>query len=232
MINPFVVILPCAGSGSRLNSDIPKQYKRINGKIILQYSIDLFLSFDECLKIIVAISESDLLHKDIIGDDRIDIIEGGKSRADSVQLCFNYMVENGYRENVVIHDAVRPCLKKSQVKEFLEFFSSAKLDGLIFAHQVTDTVKSSSDGKIIDDTLNRSKLWQAETPQIFNFSKLSNAYNSFKEDISLITDESSLFDKSEDKIHLYPNSSNNLKITYKEDLKLAEYLIKNSKDEI
>ena len=230
MINPFVVILPCAGSGSRLNSDIPKQYLRINGKIILQYSIDLFLSFNECLKIVIAISESDCLHKEIIKDSRVDIIEGGKTRAHSVELCFNYLSKNGHTEDVLIHDAVRPCLKISQVKEFLELFSITKLDGLIFANKVTDTVKSSSDGKIIEDTLSRSKLWHAETPQIFNFSRLSNAYNSYREDINQLTDESSLFDKLEDKIELYHNRFNNLKITYKEDLKLAEYLINNSKD--
>ncbi len=230
MINPFVVILPCAGSGSRLGSDTPKQYIKINGKTVLQYSIDLFLTFDECVKIVVAISESGQLHKDLIENGKIDIVQGGKSRAQSVKLCFNHLVGNGYIEDVLIHDAARPCLEKSEVKEFLELFSLSKYDGSIFAHHATDTVKTSIDGKVIDNTVNRSQLWHAETPQIFNSSKLSKAYHYYKDDICDLTDESSLFDKTEDKIHLYAHSFNNLKITFKEDLQLAEYLINNIKD--
>ena len=82
MIEPFVVILPGAGSGLRFNSDTPKQFQKIEGKLVIDYSIDLFLSFKECRKIIIALPDLHSFDKKIINQERIKIIEGGDSRAD------------------------------------------------------------------------------------------------------------------------------------------------------
>ena len=86
------------------------------------------------------------------------------------------------------------------------------------------------DGQTISTTIDRSEIWEAETPQIFNFKKLYNAYDLHKNDISLLTDESSLFDELDDQIIFYETTSKNIKITYKEDLKLAEYLLRTIED--
>ena len=230
MINPFVVILPSAGSGSRFSSEIPKQYQKINGKLVLDYSVQVFLSIKECKKIVIAISDSDKFHLDLKQDSRIDIIQGGLSRAESVRIAFKHLVSSGFTDDVLIHDAARPCLELSQVKHFLQRFFSADHSGMIFAKPSANTLKTSFNGQTISTTIDRSEIWEAETPQIFNFKKLYNAYDLYKNDISLLTDESSLFDELDDQIVFYETTSKNIKITYKEDLKLAEYLLRTIED--
>ena len=101
---------------------------------------------------------------------------------------------------------------------------------MIFAKPSTDTLKSSKDGKVIDNTVDRSLFWEAQTPQIFKSQKLSQAYRSYRGDLSKVTDESSLFDNKKENIILFESPSNNMKITSPGDLQLAEQLIRSSKD--
>ena len=230
MIEPFVVILPGAGSGLRFNSDTPKQFHTVDGKLVIDYSIDLFLSFKECKKMIIALPDIHSLDKKIIKQERIKIIEGGDSRADSVREGFNVLMSLGHKQHILIHDVARPCLQLTDVQSFLNIFSSSKADGMIFAKPSTDTLKSSKDGKVIDNTVDRSLFWEAQTPQIFNSQKLSQAYHSYRGDLSKLTDESSLFDNKKENIILFESPSNNMKITSPGDLQLAEQLIRSSKD--
>ena len=230
MIEPFVVILPGAGSGLRFNSDTPKQFHTVEGKLVIDYSIDLFLSFKECKSIIIALSNTHIFEKKFKNDERIKMIEGGDSRADSVREGFNKLISLGHKEHILIHDAARPCLRLIDVQNFLKTFSSTKADGMIFAKPSTDTLKSSKDGKVIDNTVDRSLFWEAQTPQIFKSQKLSQAYLSYRGDLSKVTDESSLFDNKKENIILFESPSNNMKITSPGDLQLAQHLIRSSKD--
>ena len=224
------MILPGAGSGLRFNSDTPKQFQRIEGKLVIDYSIDLFLTFNECKKIIIALPDINSIDKKIKKDERIKIIEGGDTRADSVREGFDVLMSLGHKQHILIHDVARPCLQLSDVKSFLNIFSSSKADGMIFAKPSTDTLKSSKDGKVIDNTVDRSLFWEAQTPQIFKSQKLSQAYRSYRGDLSKVTDESSLFDNKKENIILFESPSNNMKITSPGDLQLAEQLIRSSKD--
>jgi 2-C-methyl-D-erythritol 4-phosphate cytidylyltransferase len=224
------VILPGAGSGSRFNSDTPKQFQRIEGKLVIDYSIDLFLTFNECKKIIIALPDIHPIDEKVKKDERIKIIEGGDSRADSVREGFNVLMSLGHKEHILIHDVARPCLQLTDVQSFLKIFSSSKADGMIFAKPSTDTLKSSKDGKVIDNTVDRSLFWEAQTPQIFNSRKLSQAYHSYRGDLNKVTDESSLFDNKKENILLFKSPSNNMKITNPGDLQLAKHLIKRFKE--
>jgi len=230
LIEPFVVILPGAGSGLRFNSDTPKQFQKIEGRLVIDYSIDLFLSFKECKKIIITLPDIHSFDKKIVKQERIKTIEGGDSRADSVREGFDVLMSLGHKENILIHDVARPCLRLIEVKNFLNLFTTSKADGMIFAKPSTDTLKSSKDGKVIDNTVDRSLFWEAQTPQIFKSQKLFQAYNSFDGDLSKVTDESSLFDNKKENILLFESSSNNMKITYPGDLQLAERVIMSSKE--
>ncbi len=224
------MILPGAGSGLRFNSDTPKQFQRIEGKLVIDYSIDLFLTFNECKKIIIALPDIHPIDEKVKKDERIKIIEGGDSRADSVREGFNVLMSLGHKEHILIHDVARPCLQLTDVQSFLKIFSSSKADGMIFAKPSSDTLKSSKDGKVIDNTVDRSLFWEAQTPQIFNSRKLSQAYHSYRGDLSKVTDESSLFDNKKENILLFKSPSNNMKITNPGDLQLAEHLIKRFKE--
>ena len=122
MIEPFAVILPSAGQSERFGSDIPKQYCKIGNKLVINYSLDLFLNFEECKKIIIAVSDLDQIPSDISKDKRIEVILGGKSRGQSVLNCFNHLSQSQCNMNVLIHDAARPCLHPNEVKNFLKLF--------------------------------------------------------------------------------------------------------------
>ena len=137
MIEPFVVILPGAGSGLRFDSDTPKQFQRIEGKLVIDYSIDLFLTFNECKRIIIALPNIHSLGEKVKKDERVRIIEGGDSRADSVREGFNMLMSLGHKQHILIHDVARPCLKLADVQSFLNIFSSSKADGMIFAKPST-----------------------------------------------------------------------------------------------
>ena len=224
------MILPGAGSGLRFNSDTPKQFQRIEGKLVIDYSTDLFLTFNECKKIIIALPDIHPIDEKVKKDERIKIIEGGDSRADSVREGFNVLMSLGHKQHILIHDVARPCLQLTDVQSFLKIFSSSKADGMIFAKPSSDTLKSSKDGKVIDNTVDRSLFWEAHTPQIFNSQKLWQAYHSYRGDLSKVTDESSLFDNKKENILLFKSPSNNMKITNPGDLQLAEHLIKRFKE--
>jgi 2-C-methyl-D-erythritol 4-phosphate cytidylyltransferase len=86
-------------------------------------------------------------------------------------------------------------------------------------------LKTSSDGRRINQTVDRSELWQAQTPQVFRHVNLMQAYEVNKIEMNKLTDESSLFDTLEDDIFLFQSSASNIKITFKEDLMLAESII-------
>ena len=228
MINPFAVILPSAGSGERFGSSLPKQYHEINGKLVLDYSLELFLSFKECKRVVIAISDSDNFHHNLAKDERVIFVKGGSDRASSVKSSFDSLVSSGFAYDVLIHDSARPCLQQNIVEKFLKAFAVSECSGMIFASPCYETLKLSKDGKEINYTQDRSLIWRAETPQIFNFQSLKDAYDKFKGNLSILTDEAGLFDELENKVLLFKNTSNNLKITLADDLKLAEYLMKET----
>ena len=115
-------------------------------------------------------------------------------------------------------------------ENFLKLFCTSDYAGMLFSYPCTDTLKSSVDGKIINATVERSSMWQVQTPQIFKYENLNNAYSSFSGNLNSLTDESSLFDTLNEEVFLYKGSSQNIKITLKEDLQLAEFIIRNHKE--
>ena len=228
MIDSFNVIIPSAGNSSRFESDIPKQFQQLNGKLLINHSIDKFLGFKECKNIVIPISGEKSYEEQILFEDRVTLVTGGSSRAESVKLGFDYLFSIDSRINILIHDAARPCFQVEDLIKFLKKFSSSNTVGSIFASPCTDTIKSSQSGKTIDATVERTHLWQAQTPQIFEYEALESIYKNFTGDLSLITDESSMFEDSEYLISIFQSSNLNLKVTVKEDMELAQSIIKNT----
>ena len=229
MINPFVVILPSAGSGSRFNSDIPKQYFSIGDKQIIEFCIDLFLEFDECQAICIPISQSDQYFEKISANSKLHFIPGGSSRAESVKKGFDFAYSSQFKfDDILIHDSVRPCLTKAELRKLLENFSKSKLQAAILAITMSDTLKL-AEKHTIQSTINRENVWRALTPQLFSKEALKFAYNSNLENLVNLTDEASLFDNLDIEVMIIEGSSENIKITFKEDLKLVENILINQK---
>ena len=229
MINPFVVILPSAGSGTRFNSDVPKQYFSIGEKKIIEFSIDLFLEFDECQAICIPVSQADRYYKKIPANPKLHFISGGSSRAESVKKGFDFADSSKFNfDNILVHDPVRPCLKETELRKILEDFSEKKLQASILAIPVSDTLKLSKKN-LIKSTISRENIWRALTPQLFSKQTLKYAYNSNLDNLSNLTDEASLFDNLDVEVMIVRGSSENIKITFVEDLKLAENILLNQK---
>tara|TARA_Y100000746_G_scaffold30949_1_gene23337 strand:- start:210 stop:905 length:696 start_codon:yes stop_codon:yes gene_type:complete len=227
LISPFVAILPSAGLGSRFNSDVPKQYCSIKDRMIIEYSLGLLAEVDECEAVCIPVSKNDLYHKEIQDHPKFHFIEGGTSRAESVKKGFDFLdSENLTYDNILIHDPVRPCITKTELKRILEEFFDSEFQALISAVPVSDTLKLSKNN-FIKSTISRENVWRALTPQLFTKEALKNAYNKNLEDLSNLTDEASLFDNLDDEVMILKGSSENIKITYQEDLKLAENILIN-----
>jgi len=229
LINPFVTILPSAGSGYRFNSELPKQYCSIQNKMIIEYCLDLFIEIDECQAVCIPISKDDRYHKKIQDHPKLHFVEGGSCRAESVKKGYDFLVSDNFvYDNILIHDPVRPCLTKKELTKMLEDFSNNEFQALILALPISDTLKLSKDN-LIQSTINRENVWRALTPQLFSKETLKKAYNSNSEDLSNFTDEASLLDDLDEKVMTMQCSSDNIKITFQEDLRLAETILHNQK---
>ncbi len=229
MISPFVAILPSAGSGTRFNSGKPKQYCSIGEKMIIEFSLELLAEVDECQAVCIPVSEKDQYHKEIHDHPKFHFIEGGATRAESVKKGFDFLEsENLNYDNILIHDPVRPCVTKTELISLLEEFFEIECQAMILAIPVSDTLKLSKNN-YIKSTISRKNVWRALTPQLFTKEALKNAYNLNSENLSSSTDEASLFDDLDEGVMIMQGSSENIKITFQEDLRLAKNILINQK---
>ena len=197
--------------------------------MIIEFSLDLLSELDECQAVCIPVSNNDLYHKEIQDHPKFHFIEGGASRAESVKKGYDFLdSENFSFDNILIHDPVRPCVTKTELKGMLGEFHDNEFQALILAVPVSDTLKLTKNN-YIKSTISRENIWRALTPQLFTKEALKNAYNLNSKDLTNLTDEASLFDKLDEEVMIMKGSSENIKITYQEDLKLAENILINQK---
>jgi 2-C-methyl-D-erythritol 4-phosphate cytidylyltransferase len=223
----FVAIIPAAGDSSRYSGEIPKQFLRVDGRTVLELSIKPLLDFSECLGVCVLVPPEDQYHKalEIKDNPKIFLVEGGTSRIDSVSkgVKFWQQSELSY-DYILIHDAARPCLRSSDVQQLLDSIDS-EVDGVVLGIPCSDTIKKvSAEGSLVLNTLDRSKLWRAFTPQIFRKEVLQK--NSLEENIGKeFTDEASLVEANGGKLKMVKGFEDNIKLTFPEDLGLIKSIL-------
>ena len=197
--------------------------------MIIEFSLELLAEVDECQAVCIPVSEKDQYHKEIHDHPKFHFIEGGASRAESVKKGFDFLEsENLNYDNILIHDPVRPCVTKTELISLLEEFFEIECQALILAIPVSDTLKLTKNN-YIKSTISRKNVWRALTPQLFTKEALKNAYNLNSEDLSSSTDEASLFDDLDEGVMIMQGSSENIKITFQEDLRLAKNILINQK---
>ena len=197
--------------------------------MIIEFSLELLAEVDECQAICIPVSEKDQYHKEIHDHPKFHFIEGGATRAESVKKGFDFLEsENLNYDNILIHDPVRPCVTKTELISLLEEFFEIECQAMILAIPVSDTLKLSKNN-YIKSTISRKNVWRALTPQLFTKEALKNAYNLNSEDLSNLTDEASLFDDLDEGVMIMQGSSENIKITFQEDLRLAKNILINQK---
>lgn len=220
MEHKIIAIIPASGVGSRMNAPLPKQYLTLQGKTVLEHTVSIFLEHPSIVQIVIAISPNDHYHADIplLKSDKIHLVFGGETRANSVFNALNTVEEDCW---VLVHDAARPCLKRSDLDKLLQIHHPS---GAILATPAVDTMKRAK-GEQIEYTEDRSTLWHALTPQFFPASLLKKALISAFEKQQTVTDEASAVELLGFQPLLVSGRSDNLKITRPEDLALAEFYL-------
>lgn len=201
----YDAVVVAGGKGERANLGYNKAfYVMNNGKTVLENACSCFINDDDCKKIIVVCNEPEKVFK----NNKIEIVQGGEKRSNSVYngLC---KCESEY---VMIHDAARPYLNNDDVKKIKEALLTS--DGVILATKAIDTVKFVENG-VIKNTINRDNVYLALTPQSFKTALIKDAYGTL--DVSDCTDDASVFEKYNHVVKVVEGSSDNIKLTYKED---------------
>lgn len=217
-------IIPAAGSGRRFSSSELKQYQLIAGQTVLEHTVHALyqLPLTGC---VISIHQNDQLAKTITFPESVEFCQGGRERMDSVLAGLHHI--RSYADDddyILVHDAARPCLHQAQITQILEFCQTGA-DAAIIAVPVRDTLKKADKDQMIEKTIDRQKLWQAQTPQIVKYSILLQALENAIAKNILVTDEASALEHLNIPVHLIAGRSDNIKITYAEDLDLARLIM-------
>lgn len=225
---PIVAIVPAAGVGSRMLADKPKQYLPIFGKTILEHTITKLLAHPCINKVVVAVGEHDPYYPEleVASHPSVIRVSGGKERADSVLSAVNYTREQTPNAWCLVHDAARPCVSLDDITKLIERVMPDTVGGIL-ASPVKDTMKRAGSNHCIDHTIDRSRLWHALTPQLFEVNRLYAALTDGLKCGATLTDEASAIERLGESPVLVEGRGDNIKITHPEDLALAEfYLLK------
>ena len=209
----YSAIILCAGKGTRSGLNYNKMLYRFQNKTVYEMTVELFLNDKRCKQIIVVTKKDEINDlKRLIVSDKIEYIYGGKERQDSVYNGLQ-VVSQDY---VLIHDGARPYLKIENIDDLLSCLQSN--DACLLTVPVKDTIKICKDGKVLE-TLPRSMLVQAQTPQAFKTSLIKECYQLGKDNNFTATDDTSLVEKFKDiEIKTIMGSYDNIKITTPDDL--------------
>ncbi|MCT7358317.1 2-C-methyl-D-erythritol 4-phosphate cytidylyltransferase [Thalassolituus pacificus] len=227
----YFPVLPAAGVGSRMQADRPKQYLPIQGRFLLDYTLDAILSYPAFEQAVLVLSADDPYWPDseYAADERIIRAAGGRERCDSVLNGLAALQGIATEQDwVVVHDIARPCLRHSDLDALLGQLADP---GAILASPTRDTMKRGvlRDGcVVIDHTVEREQLWHALTPQVFRYGALQQALTAcLAQDLS-VTDEASAMEQQGYQPLLVAGRSDNIKVTRREDLALAELFLSTS----
>jgi 2-C-methyl-D-erythritol 4-phosphate cytidylyltransferase len=217
-------VIVAAGSGLRMKSDRRKQYLEISGQSIVSRTVK---RFDECpavktVTLVVPPTDMQYCSEFIIPGagctKPVNIVAGGSERHESVRLGLEAVPDK--KGIVLIHDGVRPFVSDEIIISCIE---GAMLYGAcVPAIPVSDTVKRSADGIFEDETIDRSCLWLAQTPQAFEYDLIYNAHSEALKKGLFFTDDASVLELSGRRIKMVQGSRLNIKITTPEDMLLAE----------
>jgi 2-C-methyl-D-erythritol 4-phosphate cytidylyltransferase len=220
-------IIAAAGSGTRTNSPVPKQFLEILGKPLLVHTIERFEmcpAIDEII-LVLAAGEIDafrqILEKYEIAKVR-EIVAGGDNRSASVRNGLD-AIPGSEGDIVVVHDGARPLVSAREIAQTVE--KAGEIGAACLVAPVTDTIKEVADGWITG-TIDRGKLRRALTPQAFRYDILQKAF-AHSEIGEQVTDECYLVEKLGFKIAYVEGSARNIKITHREDILLAEMFLRN-----
>ena len=230
-MNPKLwAVIPAAGSGRRFSQTELKQYQIIQGQTVLQHTVARL----NCLPLsgyVLASSENDsIIHTlKFAQSEKAHFCEGGAERVNSVLNALQYLSQFASLDDLVlVHDAARPCVTQDCLNQLVNAAIQEK-SSAILAIPVRDTLKRIEEQNTISQTVSRHDLWQAQTPQIAKLGILKAAIEqALLNDIN-ITDEASALEYTGETVKVVQGRSDNIKITYADDLELAKLILSSQK---
>ncbi|HET7833443.1 MAG TPA: 2-C-methyl-D-erythritol 4-phosphate cytidylyltransferase [Gallionella sp.] len=223
----FHALVPAAGFGARMGHELPKQYLTLAGQPMIYHALNTLCACPELATVFVVLAPDDTLFHSFdwscFGDKLQPLYCGGETRADTVR--------NGLQASeieaddwVLVHDAARPCLTQAHLAKLIAELRDDTVGGIL-AVPVADTLKRADSAARVVRTEDRSGLWQAQTPQMFRAGVLAEALQQCRE----VTDEASAVEALGLQPRLVLSESTNFKVTYPQDLLLAELLLQQGK---
>ncbi|HUN91300.1 MAG TPA: 2-C-methyl-D-erythritol 4-phosphate cytidylyltransferase [Burkholderiaceae bacterium] len=223
----FHAVVPAAGSGVRMGAARPKQFEMLGGRTLLARALQPLLDEKaiERVVVVVAPAAADAVARAIPHDPRIEVAPvGGASRAASVRNGLARLSARAAGEDfVLVHDAARPCLGADELRRLLHDAGADAVGGLL-AQPVGETLKRAVDGRVVQ-TIDRTGLWRAATPQMFRLQVLSRALDACEE-LAQVTDEAAAVERLGLQPLLVPGAATNLKVTTPADWALAEAILR------
>lgn len=230
----YWAVIPAAGVGKRMGTAIPKQYLPLAGKTVLEHTLSVFIKHPDINGIVVAVSQGDPYWQDIATSvneqiqaekKSVFVTDGGEERCHSVLNALLELAQHADNNDwVLVHDAARPCLTSSDIDKLIEQLGTTS-DGGLLGLPMADTVKRCNDEQYVIETVDRSTLWRALTPQMFPLKLLQESLQQAINDQALVTDEASAIELQGLKPKMVEGQPGNIKITHPGDLQLAEMFL-------
>jgi 2-C-methyl-D-erythritol 4-phosphate cytidylyltransferase len=214
-----------------MRASLPKQYLRLFGRPVILHTLERLASHPRVAGVLVGISADDAYWSTLASrlaelPKLIETYEGGAERADTVLNGLKALAAHAEEGDwVLVHDAARPCLRRADIDRLIaEVLGYA--DGGLLAVPVSDTVKRTDAAGAVIETVSRTNLWRAVTPQLFPRSRLESALEQAEADGMVVTDEAAAVEHVGGRPRVVAGQADNIKITLAEDLALAELYLK------
>lgn len=224
-------VLPAAGIGRRMGSTIPKQYLSLVETPVLLHSLRRLGAASAIQKIVVVIHPDDSHWSHLVDSiepqlsDRILSVSGGDERYQSV--LNGLLALDAYAKSddwVLVHDAVRPCVRASDIASLIQSVSSHSVGGLL-GSRVDNTLKRVSVDSAVIETVDRQEFWNALTPQMFRYGLLKEAIETVVASGDQVTDEAAAMESAGHRPIMVAGNKDNIKITHESDLLLAAQIL-------
>jgi 2-C-methyl-D-erythritol 4-phosphate cytidylyltransferase len=224
----YWAVVPAAGSGRRMASDIPKQYLPLRGSTVLEYTLNTLFACERIEGVVLALSPDDACWPEIaprFSDQNLVCVAGGDERCQSVLNAIRHL--SGFADMhdwVLVHDAARPCVRVDDVSALIETMADDVCGGVLGV-PVADTMKRLGVDGRVEGTIDRQSLWHAQTPQMFRLGLLQSALEQAIAQNSLVTDEAAAMEMAGYRPCMVCGHADNIKITVPSDLALAEFYL-------
>ncbi len=221
-------VVPAAGSGSRMGSDIPKQYLPLAGRSVIEHTLDTLFACTRLAGVVLAVSADDSRWAEIrprYADSMLQCVTGGAERGHSVLMALRHLAGHADPADwVLVHDAARPCVRLADIETLIAALQK-EADGGLLGVPVSDTMKRVDRDGRISATVEREALWHAQTPQMFRLGPLLAALEQALEEGVAVTDEASAMERAGYRPRMIEGHADNIKITVPAHLALAEFYL-------